>query len=144
MTFLRIVSSFVFLILASCSSYQRDFEEAKKSFRQAQSPEGPWLGNWKSNHNGHHGPLWCIVSQDEDPNYWNFRYRAGWGALEFGDYVHRVQTTLEKDGSMTLDSSMKLPANLGVYHVEGTIFPEEFHVRFQGNGDHGTMMLSRP
>ena len=85
-----------------------------------------------------------MVSRDEDPDYWNFRYRAGWGVLKFGDYVHRVKAEVQPDGSLPLDSSMTLPSNFGTYAVKGTITPTKFDVRFKGNGDHGTMTLSRP
>jgi len=85
-----------------------------------------------------------MVSRDEDPNFWNFRYRAGWGAVQFGDYVHRVKATLQPDGSLPLDASMTLPSNFGTYRVTGTITPTKFDVRFKGNGDHGTMTMSRP
>jgi len=132
-------------LLVSCSGYQRDFKRAASEFKQAKSPEGPWKGTWKSEINGHHGPLWCLVSNDDtSPKTWQFRYRAGWGVLQFGDYIHRVDTKLKSNGSLPLDSSMTLPKNFGTYAVNGQITPTQFKVRFEGNGDKGTMTLTRP
>lgn len=132
-------------LLISCSSYQRDFKDATETFQAGTSPAGPWKGTWKSDVNGHHGPLWCMISKDDQaPQTWHFRYRAGWGALQFGDYKHSIDTTLKPNGILPLDSSMTLPNNFGTYAVKGSITPTRFNVRFTGNGDRGTMFLSRP
>ncbi|MGJ8698048.1 MAG: hypothetical protein ACSHYF_17140 [Verrucomicrobiaceae bacterium] len=132
-------------LLASCSSYHLDYEKAAKNFKEAKDPAGPWQGTWKSEVNGHHGPLWCLVSRDpQKPNDWKFRYRAGWGILKFGDYTHPVNAPLKPNGTLPLDDKMTLPNNFGTYAVKGTITPKDFKVRYQGNGDKGTMTLARP
>lgn len=130
--------------LVSCSSYQRDFKAATKSFTSTGTLEGPWKGTWQSEVNGHHGPLWCQVSRDpEKAKEWIFRYRAGWGVLQFGDYKHSVKATL-KNKLLPIDSSMTLPGGFGTYHVKGTLTSTNFAMRFKGNGDKGTMILTRP
>jgi hypothetical protein len=140
---IRSLLLFSALFLTSCgSSYHSAFQKAKQA---PHSVEGPWKGSWKSEINGHHGPLWCIVSQNKkEPALWNFRYRAGWGVLQFGDYLHQVPTKLEPNGSLPLEAKMKLPKNFGTYSVKGQLTPEEFKVRYYGQGDKGTMILSRP
>ncbi|MDB4492944.1 hypothetical protein N9200_02895, partial [Akkermansiaceae bacterium] len=58
---------FASLLLASCSSYQREFKASTTEFRSAKlktTPTGPWKGTWKSEVNGHHGPLWCMITRD--------------------------------------------------------------------------------
>ena len=141
----RWLAALPLLLLISCSGYQRDFHRATQEFQQNQSPKGPWNGTWKSEVNGHHGPLWCLVSQDPNSQQtWHFRYRAGWGLLKFGDYTHRVTTSLRPNGSLPLNASMTLPSNLGTYTVKGQITPTEFTVRYEGNHDKGTMTLTRP
>lgn len=132
-------------LLVSCSGYQRDFKRAASEFQPSKTPAGPWKGTWKSDVNGHHGPLWCIVSNDHlAPKTWHFRYRAGWGVLQFGDYVHSVDTALNAHGNLPLDASMTLPKNFGTYAVKGQVTPTQFNVRFEGNGDKGTMTMTRP
>jgi hypothetical protein len=134
--------------LVSCSKYSGDFQTAAKNFKPKAVPanaSGPWKGTWKSEVNGHTGPLWCLVSQDQkNPALWNFRYRAGWGILKFGDYTHQVKTKLTRKGHLPLKGEMTLPKNFGTYKVNGTLTPEKFDIRYEGNGDKGTMTLTRP
>ena len=131
------------LTLASCSSYQRDFRKATLTKPQP-GPTGPWKGHWQSEVNGHHGPLWCLVSRDSEGDYWNFRYRAGWGLLQFGDYTHPITATPKKDGSLPVEGKMTLPNNFGTYSVQGLVTNQRFHLHYQGNGDKGSMTLTRP
>ena len=131
------------LSLASCSTYQRDFRKATLS-KPLPGPLGPWKGHWQSEVNGHHGPLWCLVSRDSEGDYWNFRYRAGWGLLQFGDYTHPITATQKKDGSLPVEGKMTLPNNFGTYSVQGLVTNQRFHLHYQGNGDKGSMTLTRP
>ncbi|MGC6426577.1 MAG: hypothetical protein ACON5H_06225 [Akkermansiaceae bacterium] len=134
------------LFLTSCgSSYHSAFQKARKQSIPKPSVEGAWKGTWKSKANGHHGPLWCIVSQNEkDQTLWDFRYRAGWGILQFGDYLHQVPAKLDRHGNLPIKGSMTLPNNFGTYSVNGQLTPGQFNLRYKGSGDHGTMTLSRP
>lgn len=130
-------------LLASCSSYQRDFRKASLT-KPSPSPTGTWKGTWKSEVNGHHGPLWCIITRDPSaPDTYNFRYRAGWGIFQFGDYTHRIVTQKE-DRTLPLDHSMTLPKGFGTYQIEGKVTPEEFQATYSGEGDRGTLQLRRP
>lgn len=133
-------------LLPSCvSRYERDFRKAAEG--QAASPTkvtGPWIGEWRSEANGHHGPLWCMVSEAGSGQY-DFRYRAGWGQLQFGDYTHRVNATPAGDGSLPFSGSLDLPGGVGVHEVKGVLKPNSFDARFQSErGDRGTMILRRP
>lgn len=136
------------LLLASCvpSSYTRDF--VKETASQAKPPtsaEGPWVGEWKSEVNGHEGPLWCIVHPSkEKPGRYDFRYRAGWGMVHFGDYVHTIAAAPDVGGNLPLEGKMELPAGLGTYAVKGKLTPTEFTATYKSKGDRGTMTLSRP
>jgi len=134
------------LVLASCSPFQRDFRRAAGGFdAEAATADGPWVGEWRSEVNGHHGPLWCLVSPSEDrPGHHDFRYRAGWGVLQFGDYTHRVPTRRGSGASLVLDDRMELPGGFGTYRVEGTLTPATFDATYRSRGDHGTMTLRRP
>ena len=130
--------------LISCSPYQMDFQKEARAFKPNGTPEGPWKGTWRSEVNGHNGPLWCLVSRDpKKPTEWTFRYRAGWGVLQFGDYKHPVTGTFAK-GVLPIDGSMELPDDWGVYEVKGRLTPTKFDMRFKSKGDKGTMTLTRP
>lgn len=136
------------LALCSCgaNSYKRRFVKATTALpRPPTDAEGPWHGNWKSDVNGHTGPLWCIVQATPDrPGDYDFRYRAGWGVLRFGDHTHTTPAKLAADGSLKLSGKMVLPGGFGTYHVEGRLTRDSFTATYQSDGDHGSMNLKRP
>jgi len=132
-------------LLSACSAYQRDFREAA-----AELPDPPpnalgaWKGSWHSEPSGHRGPLWCVVTPAEGGGH-DFRYRAGWGAFQFGDYTHHVEAELAADGSLAVTGEMELPGGFGTYTIDGRLTATEFKARFTSDrGDRGTMTLSRP
>lgn len=137
----------VITLLSSCAnSFTREFSDASASLpHPPPNADGPWLGTWVSEVNGHNGPLWCIVQPTpDDPGKYDFRYRAGWGVFKFGDYTHTVPAKLGKDGSLALSGEMKLPGGLGTYQVKGKLTRETFSATYQSAGDRGTMNLERP
>ena len=146
---IRLAAALVFAaVLCSCGAgfYQRGFTQASAALvRPPATAEGPWQGSWKSEVNGHHGPLWCIVRPTPNrPHHYDFRYRAGWGALRFGDYTHTTPARLAGDGSIHLSGAMQLPGGLGNYQVEGRLTRDTFQATFRSAADHGTMTLRRP
>lgn len=144
----HLIAATLALVLCSCGahSYHSGFVQASTNLpRPPTNAEGPWLGTWISEVNGHTGPLWCIVQPTPDrPGDYDFRYRAGWGVLKFGDYTHTVPAELGKDGSLALSGEMKLPGGLGTYQVKGKLTRETFTATYQGADDKGTMSLKRP
>lgn len=144
----RMIPLVAALALSSCgvSSYSRGFEKATAAMpRPPVNAEGPWEGTWKSSVNGHHGPLWAIVQPSADrPGHYDFRYRAGWGALRFGDYTHTTPARLGRDGSIDLSGEMVLPGGLGNYQVKGRLTRDTFKATYRSAADHGTMTLQRP
>ena len=133
--------------LASCSTYHVDYAKAVATAEvPPNSPFGPWQGRWKSGANGHEGPLWCIIAPvPDDPKTLHFRYRAGWGKFEFGDYLHAVPTPAPKPRTLTLDGDMKLPGGFGTYAIKGTVTATTFDATFRSDGgDHGPITLRRP
>ncbi|MEP4078300.1 hypothetical protein [Haloferula sp.] len=139
---------FLPLLLASCvpGSYTRDFvKETAVQPKPPTSVEGAWIGEWKSEVNGHEGPLWCIVHpNDEEPGHYDFRYRAGWGLVHFGDYTHTVEVAPDASGNLPLEGEMELPAGLGTYTVKGELTREEFKATYKSKADRGSMVLKRP
>lgn len=133
------------LLAAGCSSYQREFRKAVAGMpRPANSVNGPWVGEWRSEMNGHHGPLWCVI-EPRGVDRHAFRYRAGWGVLQFGDYLREVATSTDASGVMCFEDSMDLPGGAGVHHVSGRVTSTGFEARYRSEaGDRGTMRLSRP
>lgn len=134
-------------LLSSCFAYQAHFNKAvAKAAGQYDDPTGAWKGTWKSNWNGHEGPLWCIITETPGkPGSYDFRYRAGWGVLEFGNYVHTVEVAKAPDGSFGLNGKMELPKLVGTHSVDGSLSKIAFDATYKSDkGDHGIMTLRRP
>ena len=148
MKFLR--QSFLLLpfLLVSCGpgTYTKDFvKEAAAQAKVPTSPEGAWVGEWKSEVNGHEGPLWCLVhTSEEKSGHYDFRYSAGWGLVHFGDYTHTVKTEEDAEGVLPLEGKMDLPAGFGSYKVEGQLTPTEFEATYSSKADRGVLLLKRP
>lgn len=133
--------------LPSCFSYHAHFRKAvAASAGKHEDPTGPWIGEWKSDFNGHDGPLWCIVTESKDEaGAYDFRYRAGWGIFKFGNYVHTVKVNKTPEGHFLLKGDMDLPKLVGNHSVDGKITKDAFTAKFKSTkGDHGTMTLKRP
>ena len=134
--------------LGSCgfSRYERGFaREVAAMDVPPRGVEGPWVGERESRKNGHRGPLWCIVSPDEgERGERDFRYRAGWGWLRFGDYTHRARLEPGRGGVRRLVGEMELPGGLGRYRVKGELTPVGFTAQYAAAADHGVMRLWRP
>ena len=136
-------------LLSSCGSfaYQADFDKAVAAApAKAADPTGPWKGSWISKHNGHSGPLWCMVAPNPGkPGHYDFRYHAGWGKFQFGDFTHTVETKLTPEGTLPLKGEMELPGFVGNYTVDGVLTKDSFKAAYKSDqGDHGTMTLQRP
>lgn len=135
--------------LSSCLSYHARFEKAVAKAVARGNPTdltGPWKGKWKSNWNGHEGPLWCIVTPTpEKPGSYDFRYRAGWGVFQFGNYVHTLPVEKNPDGSCQVKGEMALPKLFGTHSLDGRISARIFDASYKSDkGDHGIMTLRRP
>ena len=137
------------VLLASCSTlvYQRDFQQAVAAAPKPHAdPTGPWKGEWLSKQNGHTGPLWCMVSPTPGkPDSYDFRYHAGWGKLEFGDFTHPVPGAITPENTLKVHGDMKLAGFVGTYTVNGVAAKNTFKAAYRSDqGDHGSMTLARP
>jgi hypothetical protein len=135
------------LALPGCLSYHARFEKAVATAAgKYEDPTGPWIGNWRSDWNGHEGPLWCIVTETPgQPGSYDFRYRAGWGILQFGNYVHTVTPEKSPEGSLLVKGEMDLPKLVGTHSLDGAVSNLAFDASYKSvKGDHGKMVLRRP
>ncbi len=141
----RLLLVTVAALLAACSTYHADFAQAVQAAPvPPDSPSGPWKGRWVSQANGHEGPLWCVITPGPKGTC-DFRYRAGWAHLQFGDYTHTCPVDTEADDSLKITSAMKLPGEWGTYTINGTITATKFDATYTSDtGDRGTMKLRRP
>jgi hypothetical protein len=130
------------LLVAGCSSFNREWRNAAELPASSSSLVGRWEGSWQSEANGHHGSLRCIVGQEPD-GACKARFHAIYGKmLNFG-YTVPLKVA-ETDGSFQFSGK----ANLGwwaggVYTYEGEVRDANFHSTYRCKYDHGTFQMTR-
>lgn len=141
-----LIPAFV-LVWTGCSSFHRDWNGALTRPSPAQTMEGPWAGEWRSDATGHHGRLRCLVSRGTNAS-WQARFHATYKALKI------LPLTFGYTVSLTVDQTQdrfvfhgeedlgKLAG--GLYRYEGEATAETFFSTYQCQYDHGTFQMTRP
>lgn len=138
----------VTLCLANCSAaFNREWksELASSPKHSASDINGAWTGMWRSDKNGHHGDLRCIVStSDVKTGASRFHYHATFMKFLSATYdvTHIVKRT--KDGYVFSGDQAISGKGSGVYHYEGRVSGGEFHATFRSGSDHGVFEMKRP
>ena len=129
------------LLLAGCSTFQRDWDRPGK----APAPsglEGRWDGSWKSEASGHSNRLRCIVTRTNQT--YLARFYANYAKImRFG---YTVPLKVEQQGDR-YDFSGE--ANLhwyagGRYTYKGSATATNFSATYRCKSDHGTFQMTRP
>ena len=109
----------------------------------AQSPDlsGRWVGEWRSDANGHHGPLKARFRKVDDCTY-QVTYRGRFFVVV--PFVYRTSMTVTGEGPDTvmLLASKKLPL-VGEFRSEATATATDFQSTFQSGKDSGQFLLRR-
>ncbi|MCA1962503.1 MAG: hypothetical protein LDL31_01000 [Prosthecobacter sp.] len=132
------------LVLCSCSSGFR--REWKSALSQGPSTgvTGAWEGTWKSDVNGHHGRLRCVVGPAINAQGdHTFHYHATWARIFSGAYAaqHRVVTG---KNSSTFSGQHDMPDWAGGrYTYSGTVKGDDFSACYQCAKDKGTFQMRR-
>ena len=138
-----ILATFAVITLAGCSTFNKEWKAVTAAPPPANSIEGPWGGEWRSDKNGHHGALRCVVTKKSDATY-RAHYRAKyWKILRF-TYVATLQGA-ETNGVTKLQGEANLGKLAGgIYKYDATVTPTEFRSRYSSKYDHGKFQMSRP
>ena len=105
---------------------------------------GRWIGHWRSDANGHHGQLRCILTQHSTDAYMA-RFRARFWKIFAAGYSVPLTLTAT-NGHYTFEGSAKLGA-LGcwaLYTYNGTVTPLAMESTYESKRDRGTFVLRRP
>jgi hypothetical protein len=104
---------------------------------------GRWIGHWRSDANGHHGQLRCILTQ-HSTNAYMARFRARfWGIFAAGYAVPLTFTAT--NGHHVFEGKANLGAlGGGVYTHNGSVTPLAMESTYNSKHDHGTFVLRRP
>jgi hypothetical protein len=131
------------LILSGCSTFNKEWQAAVKGPAPKASIEGTWQGEWRSEKNGHHGLLRCVVTKSSET-----AYRAHFRAKYFKVLRYTYAATLngvETNGVVRLKGESNLGKLAGgVYGYDGTATPTEFRSSYSSKYDHGFYEMKRP
>src|SRR5207253_4755165 len=108
--------------LCGCSSFNREWKTAVKAPVPANSIEGAWKGEWRSDKNGHHGELRCVIRRDQDviidpPTA--ARYRAHFRARYWKVLRFTYSATLE---GMKTNSVVELQGETDLGKLAGGVY----------------------
>ena len=132
-----------FLLLAGCSSFNRDFSE--RPFSPEGALAGHWEGTWHSDVTGHEGGLRCIISR-KDGDY-SSRYYATYGFCIFQfSFEYTIPSTAVAvgegwalRGSAFLDSWIAS----GLYEYEARVQKDEYVASYRSSFDSGIFRMKR-
>lgn len=130
-------------LLAGCSGFGREWKTAAGMPVVANSIAGRWEGTWRSDANGHHGRLRCILTPQNGSQF-EARFHAKYAGLL--SFAYTAPLTVTNEAGVWRFSG---EANLGklaggVYRYDGSASPTHFHSTYRAKSDHGVFELRRP
>jgi hypothetical protein len=138
-------SALALLLVAGCSSFERDWK-ALGPYPEAYSGiEGRWEGSWSCEWTGHAGGLRCLVSRLENDRY-AMRYEATWTFLFTFTSEYTIAVEAERDGERMAfagDAYLGLLVG-GDCHHQGEATAEELRATYESSSNRGTFVLRRP
>jgi len=133
------------LLAGGCSSFNRDWQAAAARPIAPDDIQGRWQGTWQSRHNGHTGPLRCILTKAGDGRYeakFHARYKLGI-TLSAGYTTELAVTRTNGAHAFTGAENLGWYAG-GVYEYAGTVSSTNFFSTYRCKWDHGTFQMTRP
>ena len=130
------------LILSGCTGIPSGWSDAKRT-GSSDPVCGAWLGEWRSERNGHHGGLRCVVER-QDTVTCRFRYRASWAKILCAGFTLTSTVKPDGKGGYAVTGSKDLgKAFGGVFACTGTIKDGVFKSRYEAKLDRGAMELRK-
>lgn len=138
-----LVLSGLMALAAGCSGFGREWRAAGRPEAASSGMEGRWDGSWRSDSNGHHGSLRCVIQRGDDQAY-RARFRARYaGLLSFG-YTVSLNATNQAPGHWRFSGGADLGRLAGgVYQYEGEVREDAFKSSYRSSGDHGVFEMNR-
>jgi hypothetical protein len=133
----------VILVLTGCSSFNRDYKRALVGGVPAEGIEGPWVGSWLSDKNGHNGELRGLITRLEGDVY-RTRFKARYWKLF--TYTSEVEFEMQphNDGYEFFGAKKLGWLAGGEYIYEGRVNSERFFSTYKNKWDEGTFQMERP
>jgi len=131
------------LFLTGCSTFHHDWKAATSAPIPTNTIDGPWVGEWHSDKNGHHGSLRCVVTQTS-PTTFRAHYRARF--LKIFRYTYLATLNGQQtNNTFTLEGTANLGKLAGgIYTYKATATATNFTSTYSCKYDHGSYQMARP
>ena len=130
------------LLLAGCSSFNRDWNKAGVVPGSSDSIAGRWDGRWLSTANGHEGKLRCLITRQTN-DVLSARFQATYKRVLRFSYTVPLTVTRTND-LWQFHGSADLGALAGgIYHYQGTASSTSFHSAYASKFDAGNFEMRR-
>ena len=110
------------VLMAGCSSFNRDWKAADKINYASSDLAGRWEGRWLSDVNGHNGKLRCLITHEKDSVY-QARFRAHYAKIFRFSYTVPLVAERAPDGFKFAGEADLGGLAGGVYSYRGTPMP---------------------
>lgn len=128
-------------LLSGCSSFRHEWGAAAMIAAPADDITGRWEGQWRSDKNGHHGRLRCIVTKESEAEYTAHFHAVYWKILRASYVVNlKGQRTNEV---VHLRGEANLGKLGGTYEYKGTATATRFESTYRSRYDYGTFKMER-
>jgi hypothetical protein len=132
--------------VASCSTFERDWQERRQVAVAPGAFQGCWEGTWTSDWNGHSGKLRAIITPISGARY-NVRFHAVYDLL-FAPltFEYEMPMEIQRHGNAIL---FKGSADLGVlaggeFMYDGACRGDIYRSDYDSSLDHGVFEMRRP
>lgn len=107
----------------------------------AQPITGRWVGDWRTETNGHHGPLRATVTPAGDG--YDVRFSGRFAKVLPFTYRQHLTITGTAGDTVLLGAERRLPL-FGTFRMDATVSATRFDARFSsGRGEAGRFLLHR-
>jgi len=137
--------AFVFatMLASGCSTFHRDWKQALAQPVQWRGLEGPWDGTWRSDVNGHHGRLRCLITRGGQGRH-EARFHANYKKILSFGYPVKLEVR-ETNGVFSFEGAADLGWWAGgEYRYRGHATGTNFFSTYHSKHDHGTFQMTRP
>lgn len=147
---LRWILALLPLLVASCSTagFERQWKTTVAAQKKHPSPDitGAWTGTWRSDANGHHGVLRCLVTREaEKSDNYRFYYHATYGSVLTAAYTVTEQVHRNRAGAYDISGEHNLGYFAGgLYHYQGASTVQNMKSTYRSSADRGVFELARP
>jgi hypothetical protein len=134
------------LLLAGCSTFEHEWQAARRLPRLEDDLAGRWEGTWRSKATGHNNQLRAVIATGTNGVYstqFHARYKIGIFRFSFG-YTVPLRAALTNDiHQFHGETDLGWLAG-GLYRYEGSATGTNFFSTYRSKYDHGEFQLQRP